>query len=245
MYRHLMGSMAVIGLLLSMPNAHERAIAQKLREPTLDNRFRDAGDRAPEAELPLVNPPQGTATLDSREADDGFAPAYLGVTFRDEDRDAVVQSVHPGSPAEQAGLRPDDVIETLQGLRISSPQDVLDIIAKMRSGDTLDLGISRRMHVSAQAALTSRPATGLRNVGYSQELSAAGNLDAAENPERELLPIPSKVKRDTHATGSPHYRNTAPQHPNGVSPGPRRNDKQVTGQSNGDRRFRDRVLRRR
>ena len=243
MNRHLLGSMAVIGLLLSLPNAHERAIAQKLREPTLDNRFRDAGDRVPEAELPLVNPPQGTATLESREADDRFAPAYLGVTFRDEDRDAIVQSVHAGSPAEQAGLRPDDVIETLQGLRISSPQDVLDIIAKMRSGDTLELGISRRMHVSAQAALTSRPATGLRSVGYSQELSES-NLDDAENPERELLPIPTNVTRDTRAAGTPHYRNTAPQHPSGVAPGQRRNDKQVNGQSNGDRRFRDRLRRR-
>ena len=79
------------------------------------------------------------------------------MTFADDDRNAVVRTVAPGSPAEQAGLKPGDVIETLQGIAIDSPQDVLDIVAKMRPGTMLDIGVSRRVNMHAQAPLAILP----------------------------------------------------------------------------------------
>ena len=62
------------------------------------------------------------------------ATAYLGVTFSGNEREAIVRTVAPGSPADQAGLKPNDLIETLQGRRIRTNDDVLDIVSKMRPG---------------------------------------------------------------------------------------------------------------
>src|SRR6185295_8879012 len=93
-------------------------------------------------------------------------PGNLGGTFGDDKREGVVRSVAPGSPAEQAGLKPNDVIETLQGIAIASPQDVLDLVAKMRPGTMLDVGVSRRVNLHAQAPLAVLPGATSRVVGY-------------------------------------------------------------------------------
>jgi S1-C subfamily serine protease len=68
------------------------------------------------------------------------ARAFLGVTFEPEfPNAAVAQSVAPGSPAEQAGLRAGDVIETLNGQRVDTYQDVLDAVRFMKP-------VARRCH---------------------------------------------------------------------------------------------------
>ena len=77
-----------------------------------------------------------------------LAQAYLGVTFDVRYRNAaIVQSVAPGSPAEQAGLRPGDALNSLGGRRVMSPIDVVNIISSMQPGQRVDLGFSRRAAV--------------------------------------------------------------------------------------------------
>lgn len=224
MRRHLLAGLAIFGLLFSLTSLLQRVVA---KEPTLDDRFRGPASKAPEAELPVLNPPQTRLTDKSVEAANRPGPAYLGVTFGSETRNAVVRTVAPGSPADQAGLQPQDVIETLQGITISSPQDVLDIVAKMRPGTMLEIGVSRRMSLRAQAALSSLPSATARSVGYPPDSSN----------EHELLPVPSNAPRNTSAAVPQSNRYTAPQNRSGSASGQPRNYNPNNGQPDSNRRF--------
>ena len=113
----------VVGLLLALAGSASRAVA---KEPTIDERFRDtkssATNNASESELPLLSAPQSrlaqpTPDLVRPNSNTGniSGPAYFGVTFSDNERSAVVRSVAPGSPAEQAGLKRGDIIAGVNG----------------------------------------------------------------------------------------------------------------------------------
>jgi membrane-associated protease RseP (regulator of RpoE activity) len=78
--------------------------------------------------------------------------AYLGVTFDPQNvQQAQIRSVHPGSPADRAGLRPGDVIHALNGNHIGGSQDVIRAVASMPPGQPLDVAVSR------QVVLGNRP----------------------------------------------------------------------------------------
>lgn len=87
------------------------------------------------------------------------AQAYLGIALDQSVNDAaLVLSVNPGSPAEQAGLQPGDIIVALSGRGVSTWRDVPMIVSSMQAGDLLDITFTRRMENRAQATL------GIRNV---------------------------------------------------------------------------------
>jgi hypothetical protein len=91
--------------------------------------------------------------------------AYLGVTFDPQNvQQAQIRSVHPGSPADRAGLRPGDVIHALNGNHIGSSQDVIHAVASMQPGQPLDVAVSRQVVLGnrpgvAQAATYAPDAT--------------------------------------------------------------------------------------
>jgi membrane-associated protease RseP (regulator of RpoE activity) len=124
--------------------------------------------------------------------------AYLGVTFEPEQPDAAVaRSVALGSPAEQAGLRAGDVIETLNGQRVTTYQDVLDAIRWMKPGDSIDIVASRRVSIRTQAVLEQAP------VGYRRTVDQASSPVDTENESvypaiaEELLPAPAAFRART------------------------------------------------
>jgi membrane-associated protease RseP (regulator of RpoE activity) len=72
--------------------------------------------------------------------------AYLGVSFDPQSPgQARIRSVHPGSPAEQAGLRPGDLIHALNGNHIRGSQDVIRAVASMQPGEPLDIAVTRQV----------------------------------------------------------------------------------------------------
>src|SRR5690349_14572062 len=146
MSRQFLAGIAVVGLFLVASNSQQRAAAQG-REPTVDERYRDSNTISPEAQAPRLIAPQSQRAreLPPPAKAANTSAAFLGVIFGDNERAPIVRTVAAGSPAEQAGLQPNDLIETLQGKPIRTDQDVLDIVAKMRPGDVLDIGFSRRM----------------------------------------------------------------------------------------------------
>jgi len=72
--------------------------------------------------------------IDARQA------GYLGVMIADEVEGGVrITQVLPGSPAESAGLREDDVIRRVDRLIIADTEDLLRAIGDVRPGFSVDL----------------------------------------------------------------------------------------------------------
>jgi membrane-associated protease RseP (regulator of RpoE activity) len=175
------GSVLVVGLLLAMTGV-QVAVAQASREPTLDDRYRDADSERADMELPRLNAPQSRLTDETPGDRRNSTEGYLGAIFAASDRMPIVRSIAPGSPAEQAGLQADDEIDTLQGRRVRTKQEVFDILSRMRPGDVLDIGFIRRMSIRTQAPLASAPPTTPQSVGYAPDLPAS-SMAAPEDPQ--------------------------------------------------------------
>lgn len=216
MTKDFLACVAALGLLCVMVESQERAFAQAAHEPTIDERFRDDNVKPAQAELPQLLPPQNSPSLltHAKTAPVRNAPAaYLGVTFGDG-LPAIVRTVAPGSPAEQAGLRQDDLIVTLQGRRIRTNDDVIDVVSQMRPGDILDIGFSRRMSIRTQAPLAEMPSATTRSVGYP--------------PESEMLPLNNEAAPEAPQKLAPKAaqpnRNATPQNRSNSANTQRRND---------------------
>jgi serine protease Do len=84
-----------------------------------------------------------------REYQAGYAQAsgaYLGVSFDQRHQgQAVVRTVNPGSPAEQAGIQPGDAIVAVNGSQIGGAQDVIRVVSSMQPGQAIDVAISRQV----------------------------------------------------------------------------------------------------
>jgi S1-C subfamily serine protease len=70
---------------------------------------------------------------------------------------ALIVSVVPGSPAEQAGLRVDDVITRINGTKIDDPNDASNAIGMHRPGAEVELTMARGQEtVSVKATLVEK-----------------------------------------------------------------------------------------
>jgi regulator of sigma E protease len=94
-----------------------------------------------------------------------FIFAYIGVVAGIPDTVTnVVESVKAGSPAEVAGLRAGDIIETVDGQPFKSGQDLVDFI-HARPNQLLDVGIRRGDTVTQKRVRTTTDVQGGRTVG--------------------------------------------------------------------------------
>ncbi len=86
--------------------------------------------------------------------------AFLGVTTATLQRNsgAVVLEVAPGSPADQAGLRPDDVIVRIGSERVGSSDDLVAAVRGQDPGDQVEITWVRGgAQQSASVTLAQRP----------------------------------------------------------------------------------------
>ena len=123
-----------------------------------------------------------------------FADArpYLGLTFDAEYHDAaVVRSIAPAGPAEQAGIQPGDTIEAINDQHVNSYQDASSIMASMRPGEIIDIDFSRRISGRTQAVVGQHPPQESRRVDYAPatEPRAMRNI-LQERTFAEPLPTP-------------------------------------------------------
>ncbi|HEX6960728.1 MAG TPA: PDZ domain-containing protein [Lacipirellula sp.] len=150
----------------------------------------------------------------------GYAPssgAYLGVTFDSQNpQQAVIRSVAPGSPAEQAGVQPGDVIVAINGNRVGGSQDVIRIVQSMQPGQAIDLAIAR------QVVLGQKP--GVAQAGYAPNVRIQGSAATQVAPATPPVPAPTAeaatveggayvgstgaVDNDVIVPGSGRYDNT-------------------------------------
>ncbi|MEX2309809.1 MAG: PDZ domain-containing protein [Pirellulales bacterium] len=114
--------------------------------------------------------------------------AYLGVVFDGQARDAaIVRSVEQGSPAEQAGLQPGDMIVALNNEPVRTYRDAIAIIRSMRPGDRVNIAFARRLEADTEAVLGSQPGEPVRTATYEPEV----------RDERQAEPVPPPQDR-TH-----------------------------------------------
>jgi putative serine protease PepD len=84
--------------------------------------------------------------------------AFLGVTIDSTANDALIAGVRPGTPAAKAGLKKGDVVTSLGGHQISSPDELASIINSYKPGDSVKITYERGgdSH-TAQVKLATRP----------------------------------------------------------------------------------------
>jgi predicted metalloprotease with PDZ domain len=130
-----------------------------------------------------------------------YAPggAYLGVTFDPQNpRQAVVRTVNPGSPAEQAGIRPGDVIFAVNGSQVAGSQDVIRVVSSMQPGEAIDVAVLR------QIVLGSRPGVA-QAATYAPDVRIEQRAVATQPPAVPTVPAPAPVNAGSASVDTGAY----------------------------------------
>lgn len=92
---------------------------------------------------------------------------YLGVQLEPADGGIKVAEVSPGSPAEKAGLKVNDIITALEGKAISDVDALIAQVQRRKPGETVTLRVHRKgEEMDHKAVLARRPANLTR--GFDQ-----------------------------------------------------------------------------
>lgn len=87
----------------------------------------------------------------------------LGVALDlQEPHRAIIRKVYPNSPAQEFGLRAGDTIVVISGHRITSPQQVIDLISGREPGSSVEIEYVRPVRRTTVVRLESREAQGER-----------------------------------------------------------------------------------
>lgn len=150
---------------------------------------------------PVIVERYSTTTTPAAPADDDFVPqlnrtttvlgaqpsgaALLGVTMDPQYPEAaVVRQVTPGGSAEQAGLRPGDMIASIDRTQIGNPADVTNYVAAKQPGEQIEMEFVRPIRRSEVKA--AAPEEGLGVPAPAPSASPA----AVETAEPIPPPVP-------------------------------------------------------
>lgn len=90
--------------------------------------------------------PPLTPSPDNISATNNPVPVYLGLTAddrKDRGRGVRITDVRPGSPAEKAGLRKQDLVTALAGIRVRQLSDMTEILGVYQPADVVEFDILR------------------------------------------------------------------------------------------------------
>ncbi|MDE0471221.1 MAG: trypsin-like peptidase domain-containing protein [Ekhidna sp.] len=134
--------------------------------------------------------------------------AFIGLDFIDIDSElaarlaienldgVIVADVKYGSASDKAGIKKQDVIREINGIRIRSKSQVEEIVAKSYPGDLLELVLERDDEIiNKKVTLTNREGTTTlitRDIYYAKKLDA--RFESVSKVERDLLGIKNGVK---------------------------------------------------
>ena len=204
--------------------------------------------------------PAGAATPSSGAAPSGATPrapqpatAYLGVRYNMLTPDiaaqagitvtqgAIIGEVVPGSPAEQAGLQPMDVITAVDGKALDDTYALADAISGHKPGDKINLTVFRDgQTVPLTATLGQPPAGGVPAPGGPGAAPATPGAPSTPRPPASGQPsgaTPAATSR-TPASGQPSGGATPQATPQAAprtspSPTPRRSSLVTPAQDGG------------
>ncbi|HEY4758949.1 MAG TPA: PDZ domain-containing protein [Thermoguttaceae bacterium] len=125
------------------------------------------------ANQPFVSPPAAVHQPHS---------IYLGVIVDDRNdrgRGVRITDIHPGGPAEKAGLHKQDLITALSAVRIRQLSDLMEMLAFYHPNDVVEFDILRDYKPQKiKVTLSSRPAT---------TVVASQGVEVIPLPQGELL----------------------------------------------------------
>jgi serine protease Do len=117
----------------------------------------------------------GTRTINPRELRSAPNPAagYLGVMTAPGDGGVKISSVTPGSAAAKAGLKADDIVLTLEGIRVEDPDGLMGFMSKTKPGQVLVIKLKRGdEHLELKVTLDKRPANSLDRSDFQNRMGS-------------------------------------------------------------------------
>jgi len=110
--------------------------------------------------------------------------AYFGAEFDQQINDAaIIVRVDQGSPADRAGLQRDDMVIALNGDRVSSPRDAMEIIGSMNAGDHLRIEYTRHGRTEATLEGSGRNTTTTEARAYQTTTEQSGVIQTGARDE--------------------------------------------------------------
>src|SRR5690349_8763096 len=129
---------------------------------------------------------------------------WMGVrlaVIEKSDRDALkiesglrITLVEKGSPAEQAGLEKGDIILSAGEKIVNSIEDMASIMAKLRPGDTLGLGV-RHDGGKIEPFMVKLGRKGQTSDEFKDDVRAKELRDAIEKKKKELRDLEEELKK--------------------------------------------------
>jgi len=128
---------------------------------------------------------------------DNVEPGYLGVVADDQNdrgRGVRILTVHPASPGEKAGLRRQDLITAMAGIRVRQMSDMSDILETFGAGQVLDFDIlrdgkSQKVKVTLGQRPAARPQVEQpKSAGLPETVPSPPGEPLAEPPEEPAEP---------------------------------------------------------
>jgi C-terminal processing protease CtpA/Prc len=97
---------------------------------------------------------------------------FIGIEMSQTAKDVkgvLVNSVIAGSPAETAGIKPQDIITTFNGQTVNSPNELYNLVLKSKVGDNVKIIVSRNgQNTEVSLTLTAFP-TGEKNIEQNRQ----------------------------------------------------------------------------
>ena len=95
---------------------------------------------------------------DAAHASADPGPPWLGIAMETKDGAVIVARVISGSPADKAGIAAGDRIETVDGTKVTTPEEVQRIVASHHAGETLPVSIEHAgSDTTLQIKIAPRP----------------------------------------------------------------------------------------
>jgi len=123
--------------------------------------------------------------------------ALLGVVFEKNDKGALIKEVMKGTPAEKAGLKADDIITAINGVTISSAEELTREVGKYMPDNEITITYLRNQQTeNTKATLTANNQAIIRSYQFKDTIE----LHALEMPEmfppnwNEMAPKPRKLQ---------------------------------------------------